>query len=224
MTTDAHQALLEPQRGQERGLITRRLRQLATPLLLTGLALILAFNLLGSLYWVRQNIVLVGHDASEYLWTSIEYTRFFTDFSSQTLFRAFTFPAYRTPALYIAVQPFFWLFGVSMDSAQLLNVILLGVVIVLTYLLGNMIAGREIGLFAALLVGLLPLLTAMSRLFYTEMFLTALVVLNLLALARCRGFTQRGWSLVWGASLGIGLLVKWTMPLYIWLPLLWYGW
>jgi hypothetical protein len=49
-------------------------------------------------------------------------------------------------------------------------------------------------------------------------------VLNLLALALCRGFTHRGWSLVWGASLGIGLLVKWTMPLYIWLPLLWYSW
>lgn len=224
MTTDAHEALFEPRSGQESDATVRSHVRLTTLLLLTGLALILAFNVLGSLYWVRQNVVLVGHDASEYLWTSIEYNKFLTDFSPQTLFRAFTFPAYRTPAIYLAVQPFFWLFGVNMDSAQLLNVMLLGVVIVLTYLLGNTIAGRGIGLFAALLVGLFPLMAAMSRLFYTEMFLTALVVLNLLALHRLRGFTHRSWSLVWGASLGIGLLVKWTIPLYVWLPLLWYGW
>lgn len=224
MTTDAHEGLFEPQSRPENHVTARGSVRLTALLSLAGLALILAFNVLGSLYWVRQNVVLVGHDASEYLWTSIEYTKFLTGLSPQTLFRAFTFPAYRTPALYLAVQPFLWLFGVNMDGAQLLNVFLLAVVLVLTYRLGNAVAGQGIGLFAALLVGLLPLMAAMSRLFYTEMFLTALVAVNLLALVRCRGFTRRNWSLVWGASLGLGLLVKWTMPLYIWLPLLWCGW
>lgn len=189
-----------------------------------GLGLILAFNVWGSLHWIGQNVVLVGHDASEYLWTSIEYTRFLTPISPQSLFQAFTFPAYRTPAIYIAAQPFYWLFGVAMDSAQLLNVLFLVVVIGLTYALGRVNAGRNVGLAAALLVGLLPMTTAMSRLFYTEMLLMAMVALNLLALKQGRGFTHRTWSLLWGFSLGAGLLVKWTMPIYIWLPLLWCGW
>ena len=189
-----------------------------------GLGLIMLANVAGSLYWISQNVVLIGHDASEYLWTSIEYTRFFTPLSPQSLFQGFTFPAYRTPAIYIAAQPFYWLLGVGMDSAQSLNVLFLAVVIGLTYALGRTIAGRGLSLFAALLVGLLPMTTAMSRLFYTEMLLTAMVVLNLLAMVKSRGFAHRGWSLAWGASLGAGLLVKWTMPIYLWLPLLWWGW
>ncbi len=189
-----------------------------------GLALIIALNVLGSLYWVRENVVLVGHDASAYLTTSLEYFGFLSKITPQTLFTAFTYPPYRTPAIFIAVQPFLRLFGPDMDSAQLLNIVLLAVVIWLTYLLGERLADRRAGLFAALLVGLLPMVAAMARLFYTEMFLTAMVTLNLVALYRCRAFAGRGWSVVWGLSLGVGLLVKWTMPVYIALPLLWVLW
>ncbi len=60
----------------------------------------------------------------------------------------------------------------------------------------------------------------MGRLFYTEALLTATVTFNLVALYRCAGFAQRGWSLLWGVSLGVGLLVKWTMPIYVALPLI----
>ena len=68
------------------------------------------------------------------------------------------------------------------------------------------------------------MVAAMARLFYTEMFLTAMVTLNLVALYRCRAFAGRGWSVVWGLSLGVGLLVKWTMPVYVALPLIWVLW
>jgi 4-amino-4-deoxy-L-arabinose transferase-like glycosyltransferase len=189
-----------------------------------ALTLILVLHVGGSLYWVGQNQVLVGHDASEYLETSIQYTSFFNPLSWQSLFRAFVFTDYRTPAIYIAAQPFYALFGVDMDSAQLLNILLFAFVLLLTYALGRQLAGEGVGLFAALLVGLLPLMAAMARLFYTEMFLTAMVVLNLLALYRSQRFASSTWSLLWGISLGVGLLVKWTMPIYLWLPLLWYGW
>ncbi len=188
-----------------------------------ALGLVVTANLFGGLAWLQQNTIFVGHDASKYLQASLEFTQFL-NFSPQALFRAFTYDPYRPPALFIIVQPFLALFGLSSDSAQLANLFLLGAVVILTYLLGAQVATPRVGLVAAGLVGLWPILFAMSRLFYTEMLLTTLVTLNLLALYRARGFTRRGWTLVWGVSLGAGLLVKWTMPIYVALPLLWFLW
>lgn len=189
-----------------------------------GLLSIITINVLGSLYWLRENVVLVGHDASAYLTTSLEYTEILAKLTPQSLFTALTYPPYRTPAIFILAQPFLRLFGPDMDSAQLLNVTLLAIVIWLTYLLGAHLSNRRTALFAALLVGLFPMIAAMARLYYTELFLTAMVTLNLLALYYSRAFSKRSWSLVWGTSLGIGLLVKWTMPIYVALPLIWVLW
>ncbi|MEJ5246873.1 MAG: glycosyltransferase family 39 protein [Caldilinea sp.] len=186
--------------------------------------MIVVLNIIGNLFWIQQNIVLVGRDASNYLKNTLSYREILTDLSPLSLFHAFTYPQYRTPGLYIAAQPFLHLFGFTMDGAQYLNVALSAVVIVLTYCLGAAIADRRVGLFAALLVSLLPMMAAMARLFYTEMFLTAAVAANLLALHKSDGFARRSWSLAWGVSLGVGLLVKWTMPIYLWLPVLWVLW
>ena len=56
--------------------------------------------------------------------------------------------------------------------------------------------------------------------FYTENFITAMVMLNLLALMESKRFTRRGWSLIWGVSAALGMLVKWTFPVYVFIPLL----
>lgn len=193
-------------------------------LLYGALSLIILISTLTNLHWIRNNIVLVGHDASSYLTRAMAYREIIPAFSLQAIFQALTFPEYRAPALYIAAQPFMWLWGFDMDGAQYLNVTLFAVVILLTFLLGATVADQRVGLFSALMVSLLPMMTAMSRLFYTEMFLTAAVVTNLIALHKSDRFGHRSWSLLWGASLGMGLLVKWTMPIYLWLPLLWTLW
>lgn len=199
---------------------SRRVQTVAAILLV----LVVIFNVIANLHWIQQNVVLIGRDASHYLTNTLLYREILTDLSPQALFRAFTHPPYRTPGLYIAAQPFLHFFGFTMDGAQYLNVALSAVVIVLTYCLGAAIADRRVGLFAALLVSLLPMMAAMARLFYTEMFLTAAVAANLLALHKSDGFARRSWSLAWGVSLGVGLLVKWTMPIYLWLPVLWVLW
>lgn len=193
-------------------------------LLFGALSLIILMATLGNLHWIQNNVVLVGHDASSYLTRAMSYREIIPSLSPQAIFQALTFPEYRAPALYIAAQPFMWLWGFDMDGAQYLNVMLFAIAILLTFFLGATVANQKVGLFAALMVSLLPMMTAMSRLFYTEMFLTAAVVVNLISLHRSDQFGNRFWSLLWGASLGMGLLVKWTMPIYLWLPLLWTLW
>lgn len=190
----------------------------------TLIALIIALNFLGAWHWIRHNVVFLGHDATKYFQVSLQYSQILSRLAPQSIFQALNLESYRPPALFLWIQPFYALFGVSADSAQLANIVLFVATIFFTYQLGARVASQGVGLFAATLVGLLPMMVAMSRLLYTEMMLTALVTLNLMALLASQGFARWGWSLVWGASLGLGLLAKWTAPLYIFLPVLWCVW
>ncbi|MCB0072255.1 MAG: glycosyltransferase family 39 protein [Caldilineaceae bacterium] len=189
-----------------------------------ALAGIVLASVLGNLYWLRQNIVLVGRDSTGHLERTLKAAEVLTHVNPSSLFAALTIHDYRPPLLYVAAQPFYRLFGISLDSAQLTNVFFFALVIILTYVLGRRVTSPGAALFAALLVSLLPMPVAMARLFYMEHLLTTVLLVNMLALLEAQRFQRRGWSIVWGATVGLGLLVKWTFPIYIVLPVLYVLW
>lgn len=189
-------------------------------LLIYGLlGLIVAFHVAGSLWWIQRNVTLVGRDATGHLGRTLVAA------NAPSLFAALTFTDdYRPPLLYLATVPFYWLFGVNMDSAQYTNVVVLAALLLVTFGLARRLLSAEAALLAVALTGLLPMITAMSRLFYMENLLTMLLLLNLLALLQSDGFGNRIWSLGWGISLGLALLAKWTAPIYVALPTLYVLW
>jgi 4-amino-4-deoxy-L-arabinose transferase-like glycosyltransferase len=174
----------------------------------TALALIVLAAVLGSLYWVNKNIVLVGRDSAGHLEQSIFVARALEKLSPQALFKAITLDDYRPPALYLATQPFYVLFGRAMDVAQLPNIFLLAAIIVLTFVLARRIMGEGLALFAALLFSLLPMAAAMSRFYYMENLLTTALLVALWALLNSQGFARCGWALAWGVALGVALLIN----------------
>jgi len=186
-----------------------------------GLGLLILVNSSGHLYWLSRNIVLIGRDASGHLERTAQIANLLTQITPQTLFQALTYTDYRPPALYLAAQPFYALFGHTIDSAQLTNVALMVAILLLTYALAVQIVSPVIALLATAMTAFFPILMGMSRLYYTENFLTAVLLLNLLALGKGDSFRHRGWALWWGISLGLALLVKWTAPIYMVLPTLW---
>lgn len=186
-----------------------------------GVILLILVNVSGHLYWLNRNVVLIGRDASGHLERTAQIAHLLTHITPQTLFQALTFTDYRPPALYLVAQPFYAWFGPSIDSAQLTNVFLMALILLLTYALAVQMVSPAVALLATAMTAFFPILMGMSRLYYTENFLTAVVLLNLLALVQGQGFRRRGWALVWGVTLGLALLVKWTAPIYILLPTLW---
>lgn len=176
--------------------------------------------LLGDLLWMNQNVMLIGRDAAGHLRDAMHDRVLLTPFSLRSLFATVVSSDFRPPAFYLLAQPFLWLPGAPMQSAQLLNVLLHGITILLAWYLAREVANQWVALFAALLMALLPMVAGMARLFYNETLLAALVTFNLLALYRSRGFGNRAWSLAWGISAGVGMLVKWTFPIYVAAPAL----
>jgi hypothetical protein len=81
-----------------------------------------------------------------------------------------------------------------------------------------------LALLATAVTALLPMLLAMTRLFYTETLVTLCVVAGVFFLLKSQGFVQRSWCLALGAVLGIGLLAKWTLPVYMTVPILLVAW
>lgn len=189
-----------------------------------ALLLLIVITLAGNLSWLVHNVVLIGRDASGHLERTAKIAEVLSRLTPQSLFTALTYHDYRPPALYLAAQPFYQGFGQTMDAAQLVNVAFMVAILLLTYRLARKVVTPPLALLAVALTAFWPMLMAMSRLFYMENLLTTMLLLNLLALLNCAGFTRRGWSLLWGASLGLALLVKWTAPIYLLLPTLWVLW
>ena len=102
-----------------------------------GLVLVMLVNLGSNLYWLDQNVVQIGRDASGHLERTAQIATLLETITPQTLFQALTFTDYRPPALYLAAQPFYGLLGRTMDSAQLTNVLLMTAILALTYLLAR---------------------------------------------------------------------------------------
>jgi hypothetical protein len=189
-----------------------------------GLAAIILLAVGGSVYWTAQNVALVGRDSAGHLQQSILTADALATGTPAGIFQAITLDDYRPPALYLLTQPFYALFGRDLDIAQAPNIALLAAILLLTFLLARRALHDGMALFATLLLALLPMQMAMSRLYYMENLLTATLLTALLVLLVSEGFAHRGWSLVWGIAFGLALLVKWTAPIYLLAPTLYLLW
>ena len=220
------QSLTRPKPGATADAPTALLHMRAHTSLLVyaGLALVILLAVGGSAYWVSHNVVLVGRDAAGHLEQSILVAKALASKSWQGLFEATVLDEYRPPGLYLLTQPAYWLFGRTQQVALIPNIAMLGAVVVLTFVLARKVLDGWLALFAALLVSLLPMAAAMARLYYMETLLTTALLLALLALLKSDGFASRRWALAFGAGLGVMLLVKWTTPIYLLVPVLYVLW
>lgn len=203
------------------------------------LGLIILASLLGNLYWLQQNVVQLGHDASAHLSRTLKMAAAMSPLSLANFLRGLTITDFRPPGLYLAAQPFYWLFGRSIDSAQLANVTILVLILICTYMLARSILAAPaaqdtlglsrrgadaLALLATAVTAMLPMLLAMTRLFYTETLVTLCIVAGVYFLLKSEGFTRRIWCVALGVVLGVGLLAKWTLPVYAAVPLLLVAW
>lgn len=194
---------------------------------LGALALLIAAHVAVSLYWIQVNVTPYGRDAGGHLTRALQHAEILREITWQTLFQAVTFHGFRPPALYLAAQIPYRLFGWSMDSAQYTNVFFLAVILVFTYFIAKRMMGNRhslLPLVAVAVAAFLPMLAAMARTFYLDGFLTAALLVILYALLQSNNFTHKGWTVVWGIAIGVGMLVKWSLPAHVVLPFLYYGW
>ncbi len=190
----------------------------ALPLAL--LAFLAAFHLAANWLWSAANQVIFGADRTFHLVSSLAYYDILkAGADPSSLFAALTLSDYYPPLVHVGIAASYALFGVSADVAALTNSLYLVLLLLAVYGIGERLAGPWIGLLAATLLSLFPIVFSMSRYTYVDFALTSMVAVNVCLLLRSDGFARRGYSLLYGLSFGLGMLVKWTFVVFALPPL-----
>ena len=104
--------------------------------------------------------------------------------------------------------------------AILSNVVWTSLLVFATYKLGEALWSPRVGLLSVAFVITAPMVVSTLKSYMLDVPLAATVALSLYLLVRSKSFVDRKYSLLFGASCGIGLLVKWTFPFVLVLPVL----
>ncbi|MCK4353169.1 glycosyltransferase family 39 protein [candidate division WOR-3 bacterium] len=108
----------------------------------------------------------------------------------------------------ITTMPFYLLFGKSVDTGVMANAVYIIILLCSIYGIGKRLFNEKVGLFAAFLLSTFPLFCSMSRVFMAELSATSLAALSVYLLIRANYFKNRGFSILLGISLGLGMLTK----------------
>jgi 4-amino-4-deoxy-L-arabinose transferase-like glycosyltransferase len=187
---------------------------------LASLSLLIIFHVLNNGLWRATNVVVFGSDRIFHLVTSLAYYDILRQgVNLHSLFAALTWSNYYPPLVHLTAAGFYGLFGVSMDVAAMSTSLFLALLLVAVYFLGKRLAGPWIGFLSAFVFSMFPIVFSMSRYLYVDLALTAMVAANLCLLLYSDRFQRKGISLLYGLSLGLGMLTKWTFAAFAAAPL-----
>lgn len=116
---------------------------------------------------------------------------------------------------YLVAVPFSWIFGDVGAGVQASSSFWLALLILFTYLLGAAIQDKLTGVIAATLVSIYPCFFGLSRGFGLDLPLAAMVAITCYCLLRSEDFSRRGWSIGCGMALGLGVLTKPQIAIFV---------
>jgi 4-amino-4-deoxy-L-arabinose transferase-like glycosyltransferase len=178
------------------------------------LLLLIAFTAILNVYWVRTDtaemyrtehpkfVTVRSYLESDFLYEECSfYPPVFFGMCAGTV------SLFKTPLTY--------------DHCVLVNVLYLVLALIGMFLLGRYLTLSDwYGLVSALLLLGVPAYLHISRRFIGEFGLTTCVIWAMYFLVSNDGWQDRGKSLFFGLVCGIGMLFKWSFPVYIIMPLL----
>lgn len=188
------------------------------------LAVVLLLHAAVNAWWLRtDNLPRMGDDAQHAVFAhGILTIATKTDWSLPGRVRALLDPptGIYPPLFHYAAAASGALFGPTRAGFAAVNTIFLAVLAALVYTLGTAFLRPRFALLAAATCTALPLVAGSSRLCITDLLTAVWAAAGLLALIHADGFHRRGPALAFGAVVGLGLLTRWMLPLYLAAPAL----
>lgn len=186
---------------------------------MVALGLMITFFVVATVVWVNIDSVPPLWDQAQYLQESeILYhtlrhrgpVAFLSAFSETLKIKA--------PLITALPLPFYFLLGEGHLSARYVNVVFIVLASWYLFRLGEMLVGRRAALLSVVLLNTFPLVAGMSRQFLVEYGLMTLVIIWMYYLVRWQRGEEKRSSWALGITLGLGMLMKVTFPLYVAVP------
>lgn len=130
---------------------------------------------------------------------------------------------YNAPFMAYLTKFFFFLFGKEYFDLIIIfiNYIFFLVPLYFIYKIGAELKDKETGIIAMILFALVPAIYGMSRQYgHQDYHIIAPLVFNIYCLIKTEHFKNRKWSLIYGISVGAGLMIKDTFSSYFFPPFL----
>ena len=200
-------------------------------------------NSKGKVNWSIYSLtaIILFHLISNFIWLRLDQTYLLDDAHWHFLFslrvfdslRQHTFPwladisnnyfAFRWHGILVGylTAPFYFILGLTQDSAVTASSSIFFTILMLSiYGVGKVLFDKRVGLLAAFLVSMYPLVFNHMRIYMLDLPLTSMVVLSVLLLLKTEGFTNRKYSCLFAIASGLGLLIKFNFALFILGPLI----
>lgn len=168
--------------------------------------IITVFYAVGNFIWWKINTPLIP--------VSISATHFIGVFKKEFLY-------YYAPLLVWIMKGMFFIFGKKYFDLQIIFVNYLFFItgLFFIYKLGEEIKDKLAGNIAMILFALTPCVYIMSRYYgHQDWHIVTPMIFNIYCLIKTKLFTNRKWSIIYGISVGLGLLVKDTFLAYFFMP------
>lgn len=191
------------------------------------LSLIFVFYSLANYIVIKQDTSPLLYDSAEFLNYGLRLYRNLTSNVDgnkiQALLRFwYSGTWHKAPLVIIFTIPFYLLFGPTQDAAQLSNAFFLAILIFSVYLIGKRFQDRITGLVAAFLLLTFPIIMGQSRIYWLDFPLTCWVAFSICLLLYSDHFKNKLFSVLFGLSLGVGSLIKQTLPVFILGPVIFF--
>lgn len=167
------------------------------------------------LYWLGIDRQPLGWDAAGHFIDSIKVYDLLQG-GIGGLLPAILENSYYPPLVKLITVPFYALFGVSTDVAVAgTNIVFLAILVFSVYGIGNHARGPLAGALSAIIVSAYPSIGLLSKVYMIDLPLAAMVALSAYCLLLAGDFQKRPYSLLFGLTLGLGMLTKWTFVIFI---------
>lgn len=175
-------------------------------------------------YWQALHQAPPVSDDNSHLYASLHMLDQAASISSwpQSLSSVLLYPSAYPPLTYQVTLVAYGLLGVGPLTPVASFFPFLAILGLSMYGIGVNLGGRPLGWACALVTLGAPVVLDHSRTYFIDLPATALLALSVLSLSRSRDFTDRRWSLLFGVSMALGVLTRWTHLLFM-LPMLAYA-
>ncbi len=181
---------------------------------------------LGAFHWA-VNLIWLGLDTRPPLWDmayhqscAYDYYELFGDMSFERLSGAARLSGVYPPLVHLLIAVLYLVFHPGPHVAVLVNLPATFLLLWATAVIAYRQAGERAALLAPTLLSFYPFMIWMSRETVLDYTLSAIVALSIMLLILSNNFESRRHSLLFGLSLGLGMLTKWTFIAYVIFPFL----
>lgn len=181
------------------------------------LSAIFVFNSVLTIYFLVRDTRPPAWDQSLHLTLSLIYKGLL---GSGRIFDIIGVSDYYPPLYHLSTIPLY-IFGNSEDVATCVNLVYALILILSVYGIGSHLFDNKTGLLASFMIIFTPFAIAFQREYMLEFALVAMFSMSLFLLLKSDSFKNFEYSVFFGISVALLLLIKWTGILFLIGPILW---